>query len=383
MRAKRGLLGGMRVLALEPYYGGSHKAFLDGWISHSRHSWRLLDLPAYKWKWRMRHAPWTFAQQLQATGENTYDCIVTTDMLDVAQWQGLAQQPLAALPILVYFHENQLTYPVRNEHTRDLHFGQTNILSAAAATAVWFNSEYHRTSFLDAAADLLGRMPDYQPVEMVDIIRRKSQVCPPGVALSAAGEPRQDGPLHILWAARWEHDKNPEMFFDGLRQARMQGASFRLSVIGEQFQLSPGCFDRAQAEFAPEIVYWGFLPTRTDYEQALAEADLFVSTADHEFFGIAAAEAILAGCRPLLPNRLAYPDLLNGIDERTRAQVFYDGTIDDLAVRIVDLSTDRRDQEPWRGIVAQCQSVLEPLRWKRLAPRYDDHLEELVRSAPN
>ena len=56
----------MNVLALEPYYGGSHQAFLDGWRGHSRHSWSLLSLPPHKWKWRMRHAPITFAEQLAA-----------------------------------------------------------------------------------------------------------------------------------------------------------------------------------------------------------------------------------------------------------------------------------------------------------------------------
>ena len=35
----------MKVLALEPYYGGSHKAFLDGWQKHSRHEFTVLGLP--------------------------------------------------------------------------------------------------------------------------------------------------------------------------------------------------------------------------------------------------------------------------------------------------------------------------------------------------
>ena len=54
----------MRVLAIEPFYGGSHKAFLDGWIERSRHDWTVLGLPPCKWKWRMRHAPITFADDV-------------------------------------------------------------------------------------------------------------------------------------------------------------------------------------------------------------------------------------------------------------------------------------------------------------------------------
>ena len=54
----------MKILALEPYHGGSHKAFISGWSSNSRHEWTVLGLPAYKWKWRMRHAAITFADQV-------------------------------------------------------------------------------------------------------------------------------------------------------------------------------------------------------------------------------------------------------------------------------------------------------------------------------
>ncbi|GAH62988.1 unnamed protein product, partial [marine sediment metagenome] len=43
----------MRILALEPYYGGSHEAFLTGWTRRSRHDWTLLTLHANHWKWRM------------------------------------------------------------------------------------------------------------------------------------------------------------------------------------------------------------------------------------------------------------------------------------------------------------------------------------------
>lgn len=52
----------MRVLALEPYYGGSHRAFVDGWASRSRHDWTVLTLPAHHWKWRMRGAAVTMAR---------------------------------------------------------------------------------------------------------------------------------------------------------------------------------------------------------------------------------------------------------------------------------------------------------------------------------
>jgi len=367
----------MHVLALEPYYGGSHKAFLDGWIANSRHQWTLLTLPAYKWKWRMRHAPLTFAEQLRKYGPESFACVIASDMLDLPLWRGMVDVTVAQLPTVAYFHENQLTYPVTEQRTRDLHFAFSNIATAITADEVWFNSRYHRREFLTAADNPIARMPDYQPSDLFAPVRDKSHVCSPGLPHIEAPQRSTEQPLHIVWAARWEHDKNPEMLFDTLRRVRDAGASFRLSAIGEQFDDSPDCFDAARSDFSHHIVRWGFQESRSDYERALQEADLFVSTADHEFFGIAAAEAILAGCRPLLPNRLAYPDLVSGVEESYRNELLYDGGVDDLSSRIIELAGAGRDSQHWSSIVQSCRDALLPLTWGRLAPEYDNYLEEL------
>ena len=46
--------------------------------------------------------------------------------------------------------------------------------------------------------------------------------------------------MHILWSHRWEHDKNPEDFFESLFKLDEIGINFRLHVIGEQFTDIPG-----------------------------------------------------------------------------------------------------------------------------------------------
>lgn len=50
----------LRVLAVEPYYGGSHRAVLDGLAARLGPlgvTFDFLTLPARKWKWRMRLFP--------------------------------------------------------------------------------------------------------------------------------------------------------------------------------------------------------------------------------------------------------------------------------------------------------------------------------------
>ena len=58
------------------------------------------------------------------------------------------------------------------------------------------------------------------------------------------------------------------------------------------------------------IEHDGWIEDRVEYLQMLASCDWVLSTARHEFFGIAVVEALLCGCLPWLPERLSYPELL-------------------------------------------------------------------------
>lgn len=355
----------MNILALEPYYGGSHRAFLDGWVRRSRHRWTLLTLPAYKWKWRMRHAAVTFAGQVAeriAAGES-WDAIFCSDMLNLAEFLGLAPAEMRGLPTVAYFHENQLTYPVRCESERDYQFAMTNLTTALAAKAVWFNSAFHRNSFLSAMDAFLKRMPDHHPLDTVGHIRVKSTIQPQGIDEFPPRGLRIPGPLRILWAGRWEHDKNPEDFFQAIRRLKERGIDFRLSVIGEQFRDTPAVFEWARETFRDHIDRWGYQETRNEYVTALTQADVIVSTARHEFFGITVAEAIAAGVYPLLPKRLAYPEIVS------HEQFFYDGTTENLAEKLAALAAGAdRDSTP-----AVC--AVGRFSWRHLAPILDAEID--------
>ena len=364
----------MRILALEPYYGGSHKAFLDGWSQASRHEWTLLSLPAYKWKWRMRHAAVTFADQVgQRLGQGReWDLLFCSDMLNLAEFLGLAPGTIRDLPSVIYFHENQLTYPVQCEMERDYQFAMTNMTSALAATAVWFNSAFHRGTFLHALATFLSRMPDHQPVDATEHIRRKAEVFPPGVSEMPTRCGRKPGPPRILWAARWEHDKNPEGFFEAIRLLEERHIAFRLSVIGEQFREAPGVFAQARRRFADHIDRWGYQHDGREYEAALLEADVFVSTAIHEFFGLSAIEATLAGAYPLVPKRLAYPEVFA---EDNASEFLYEGGQETLADRLADLAARVENGISLLHDAEPIRTRLRRFEWPNLASILDDAVE--------
>ncbi len=334
-----------RILVLESYYGGSHRAFLDAWIAHSRHHFELLTMPARKWKWRMRGAALWFADALAASPRPA-DVLFTNDMLSVADLRALLPADQRRTPIVCYFHENQLTYPLSEHDYRDYQFGLTNLTSSLAADAVWFNSAWHRDVFVQALEDLLRGMPDHVPPGLAERVAGRAEVFWPVVdpppedviQVAAARRERRD-PFTILWCHRWEYDKDPATFFRTIFRLDESDVDFRLILAGESFRSVPPVFDAAWKRLQPRILHAGYLGNRPAYWSWLARADVAVSTALQETFGIAVVESLLAGCWPLLPDRLSYREVLS---PEFHAPCLYASEAD-LFDRLAALSLQRPD----------------------------------------
>lgn len=322
----------------------------------------------------MRHASLSLPETLRhqyARGQ--WDLLLCSDMLDLAAFLGHARHLIGNLPTVVYFHENQLTYPVRHEDERDLHFAVTNLTTAYAADSVWFNSAFHRDEFLGAADDLVRRLPAGLPDNLIPAIRGKTAVEPPGIDSIVPLEARSPGPLRILWAARWEFDKRPEDFFSALEILAERRVDFRLNVVGEQFRDVPPVFEKARNRFARRIERWGYQESRQEYIRCLQESDVVVSTAIHEFFGLSVIEAMAAGSQPLLPHRLSYPELLAPLGDSS-APFFYDGTVTDLANKLQNLATHLdRDTR----VYPQTPMVVQRYFWNQRAEEMDRRLEQI------
>ena len=369
----------LRILALEPYYGGSHKAFLDGWIASSRHDWTVLTLPATKWKWRMRHSAITMAGQVAdavSRGQG-WDLLFCSDMLGLAEFVGMAPGAVQALPRIVYFHENQLTYPVEHESEYDYHFAFSNMTSALAADGIWFNSAFHRDSFLAALDDFLRRMPDYLPLDRLEIIRERSIVKYPGIDIFSGRQKRSEGPIRILWAARWEQDKDPETLFAALGLLRERKVDFRLSVVGGGNARSlPGVFARSRMIFNQQIEKWGYLESRDEYVKALLWADVAVSTAKHEFFGISMVESAAAGAFPLAPDRLAYPEVLGKSPDNEVEAFLYAGGPEELADSLTRLAELLAKGDVWQGRPLRGRQAVARFTWQTAAKELDEAAAE-------
>jgi glycosyltransferase involved in cell wall biosynthesis len=280
---------------------------------------------------------------------------------------------------VAYFHENQLTYPIRYEDERDVHFELINISTCLAASEVWFNTAFHRDSFLNAVDDLFRRMPDHRPVHATESIQQKTKVQPQGVRSIRPVAGRREGRMRILWNARWEFDKNPETFFEALKVLKERNVPFGLAIVGQSFSEVPPIFQSARDFFTEEIDQFGYLDSRRQYEDVLTGADIVVSTADHEFFGVAVVEAIFAGAYPVLPNRLAYPEILQVAGDPQMKQFFYDGSVEQLANRLEELSTKVKRDDLWSGNPELARRAVERFEWKNLAPMLDTAIEKTIK----
>ncbi len=300
------------IYLLEPFLGGSHQQWAQGWQANSQHQIQIIGMPAKAWKWRMHGGAVHLAREVAKLPEP--DAFVVSDMLNLTTFKALSG---TRKPCYLYFHENQINYPwsPQDEDTkinRDRHYGWINYTSALVADSIAFNSTYHREAFLSALPDFLRALPDFQGLDTVEAIRQKSIVLPIGMDFAEGERARRPAPLPplITWNHRWEYDKNPEDFFALCRQLQAADIAFRLAVLGEPKAAAPAIFSQAKEEFQKQIIHWGYAKDRSVYWQLLYETDLLPVTSRQDFFGISAVEAMYAGAQPLFPNRLAFPEHL-------------------------------------------------------------------------
>lgn len=364
------------MLLCEPYFGGSHRSWAEGLARHTRHDLRLVTHAGGFWKWRMEGAALTLAEQIDEVVAvwGRPDVVLASDMVHLPALVGFARRSLADVPVVLYMHENQLTYPTPPDTPRNDTYAMTNWLSLAVADRVVFNSEHHRRELLGQLPRFLRRSPDHRHLDRLAAVEAATTVLPVGVDLDRFSRPRPDdgGPPVVLWNHRWEYDKGPGAFFDALVEVAGTGVDFRVIVAGERFTRTPEAFEQGRRALGDRVTHFG-TSADDDYPTLLARADIVVSTSRHEFFGVAVVEAIAAGAFPLLPRRLAYPELVGG-DEA----FLYDDQVD-LVARLHRALTD-----PGARLAGaqRARTAVERFGWARVAPRYDDLLAEAAAADP-
>ncbi|KAK9731932.1 protein of unknown function (DUF3524) [Popillia japonica] len=251
----------------------------------------IVTLKPKKWHWRARCSALILTSRIPLV--TTEQVLFISSVVNLAELLGI-RPDLQGLKKIVYFHENQLVYPVKIIKERDIQYAYNQIVTCLAADVVIFNSVFNKESFLSNIATIIKLLPDYKPKNLEFDIRLKSKVL--YFPLDFSTIPSSNEVANILTIV-WPH------------RLKENNKKFLVSVLGEMFTDVPGIFATAQEHFHAEIINFGFVESREEYLKILSKSQVVISTADHEFFGVSMLEATYAGCFPLLPNKLVYPEI--------------------------------------------------------------------------
>jgi len=375
-----------RILLLSAYDAMSHKMWRRRLIDmFPKHNWTQLVLPPRHFNWRIRGNSLQWALNEKDRLNQDYDLLIATSMVDLASLRGFIPS-IAGLPTLLYFHENQFVYPLGStQRSNNVEPQLVPLYSALCADAIVFNSNYNRSTFLQGTKALLKKLPDQLSPELLERIE-KSEVIPVPLeefplepAIPAPGSPRQI--LDVIWNHRWEYDKGPKLLL-GLAEAMLaQRSLIRLHVVGQQFRSSPAEFERIAAllqqhaaALAIDQGSFGFIESREDYIGLLRRCDVVLSTALHDFQGLAIQEACTLGCTPLVPDALVYPEY---IDSEFRYS--FNGDNEEEANCADMLAHLKEWQKMGSENTALPKIPLEEFSQRVLRPKYAALMERLVR----
>ena len=335
----------MKILLLSAYDALSHRYWREGLVEQFPDiEWTVLTLPARYFRYRVRSNPLSWLADEQQVLEVKYDAVIATSMVDVATLRGLVPS-LAATPLWLYCHENQFAYPAgaakNNPVAHDLEAKMVFIYNCLAADKISFNSHWNRDSALAGMVELLDRFPEKINPCLLESITNKSDVLPvplteklnvlPSVLNADVNVGKERSPLRLLWNHRWEYDKGPDRLLAFVDALEASGLICELNIVGQQFRQIPKAFSLIETILEQSSTLqkgrWGYIDSASDYQQLLQQCDVVVSTALHDYQGIAVLEAVQADCVPLLPNHIVYPEIFS--DEYLYPVAIDQGLIDE------------------------------------------------------
>lgn len=308
----------MRILLLSAYDTDSHKSWCQGLLKHLPEiDWTYLTLPGRYFSWRIRGnaLSWAYGPN-KAVLSMPYDLILATSMVDLATLRGLVPN-LARTPAIMYFHENQFSYPKSQQQHKSIEPQMVNLFSALSAEHLVFNSQYNLDSFTQNARKLLKQLPDHAPLQAIDSILQKSNVLPVPIQppkkeamqiSQASTNFDHQRPLKIIWNHRWEYDKGPDLLKEVIQQIERLDLPVSFTIAGMSFRNHPQAFKDIKNQSFSCVKHIATFEDKEDYFNALYDHHVVLSTALHEFQGLAMLEGAAHDCIPLAPNRLAYPE---------------------------------------------------------------------------
>lgn len=299
-----------RILLLSPYDAKSHRYWHRQLTAGlPQFQWQVLTLKDRHFAWRMGGNAISLQQQYPNQLKANYAVILATSMTDLSTLLGLYPH-LNQAKKLLYFHENQFAYPINHKQQGLAEIQMRSIYAALAADCLLFNSNHNRDSFMQGVDALMKKMPDATPKNLAQSLNDRASILPVPIktdVLMCRHTNESKEFLEVVWNHRWEHDKGPETLLELLRLCQNQ-PNIKFHILGQQFKQTPPAMQQILTQHTDQCLSIGYVENRADYLHTLQQTDIVLSTAHHDFQGIAMLEAIASGCTPIAPHRLVYPE---------------------------------------------------------------------------
>ncbi len=310
-----------RLLLLSAYDAPSHAYWRHQLKNQlTEFEWTELCLPPRYFNWRIRGNAMQWASTESARLARDYDLILATSMVDLASLRGLIPK-LAAVPSILYFHENQFAYPAGRQRIDNIEPQIVPLYAALCADAIVFNSAFNRDTCREGVRQLAKRLPEGLPAQLFTKLDTAEVLPVPLVTASDSYFNREalptNSPMEIVWNHRWEYDKGIELLADIIEQVKEAGLRYRFHIVGQQFRHRPKAFkeiDRDLDEISTFLDMprgnFGYIEHTDQYQALLASCHVVLSTAKHDFQGLSVQQACLAGCQAAVPDALVYPEYI-------------------------------------------------------------------------
>jgi hypothetical protein len=341
------------ILAIEPFFGGLRRDMLNTLSRCSRHRWRVLKLPPRAMARRLTTSAHWFSQQFARDPVPWPDLLFTTDALNLADLFRLDRR-LANRPAVVYYHCNDLPDPGGSGDTGC--FDAPHLISALAATEIWFNSAAHAGAFMasvDRMYDAVGHTRHPGPS-----LRAKLRQMPPPVEDDEPSPvPIGQTPNTVFVETAGASVELVQAAFDLIAPIKLR---WSLITAGEPFKVPVLQEVIAPADWAGKSA-------------GLQRASIFVSGRIAAPMDDTAVRALRAGCRPILPHTGVYPEMLS---PELHDKCLYDMSAESLASHLREALIIPRPFSP-----SALSARLGDYDVATACLKIDDRLDDLARAA--
>ena len=145
---------------------------------------------------------------------------------------------------------------------------------------------------------------------------------------------------------------------------------FECILLGKNKQKKSGYFDTFINRFPNRILHAGYCETFEEYASLIWKADICPVTSIQDFFGISIAEAVYCNTYPLLPDRLAYPEIYK---KNNNSHLFYNGK-NDLYNKVEMLINENNFNS--KSIP---KDLIQVFDWSSIIDKYDQIFASFIR----